>query len=288
MIPTAFVERLESELGVERARQVIESFAKDKQTAFWINPLVAGEIPALGEIVPGLVDVRVVGPTLREALVTHPAAERGRIYPINPSSVMAVEALAPQPGEEVLDLAAAPGGKTILIAARMANEGRIGAVEPIRARFFRLRANLERCGVSIAQCYQDDGRRVGRKTPERFDRVLLDAPCASEARFRRDDPTTFAHWTPRKTKEMVRKQRGLIASAFTALKPRGVLVYCTCSFSLRENEGVVEWLLNREPGAALVTPELPIDAASGGLPSTVRLWPDDIYDGFFIAKLTKR
>ena len=94
-----------------------------------------------------------------------------------------------------------------------------------------------------------DGRSIGRKVPERFDRVLLDSPCSSESRIRLDDPSTYQHWSPRKTREMVRKQRGLIRSAYLALKPGGELVYCTCAFSVEENEQVVDYLLRREPAA---------------------------------------
>ncbi len=288
MIPSEFVDRLEAEFGARIRERVLASFSTEKRTAFWINPLVAGDTPDVGAAIDGMVDVYAVDATERAALVDRPAARDGRIYLLNPSSLVAVRALAPCHGEEILDLAAAPGGKTIVMAAAMQNTGRIAAVEPIRARFFRLKANLDRCGVAIARCYQDDGRRTGRKTPERFDRVLLDAPCASEARFRTDDPSTFSHWTPRKTKEVVRKQRGLIASAFRALKSGGVLVYCTCSLSARENEGVVEWLLRRESNAHIVPIEAPVSVSDGRIEGTIRIWPDDLYDGFFVAKIEKR
>jgi 16S rRNA (cytosine1407-C5)-methyltransferase len=110
--------------------------------------------------------------------------------------MLAPLALAPRPGETVLDLAAAPGGKTLQLAALMQNSGRLSAVEAVKGRFFRLRANLERGGVTNARTFLMDGRAVGRKCPEMFDRVLLDAPCSSEARFSRLDPRSWAHWSP--------------------------------------------------------------------------------------------
>lgn len=286
-IPVAFLERLDAEFGPAIKERVLASFGAAKRSAFWVNPLLAGDVPDAADPIEGMSDAYAVAASARADLVDHPAARSGRIYVLNPSSLVAVHALAPRRGEEVLDLAAAPGGKTIVIAAMMQNVGRLAAVEPIRARFFRLRANLDRCGVEIARCYQDDGRRIGRKTPARFDRVLLDAPCASEARFRVDDPSSFAHWTPRKTKEVVRKQRGLIASAFQALKPGGTLVYCTCSLSVKENEGVVEWLLRREPSADVVPAVVPIETDAGRIDGTIRIWPDDLFDGFFVAKISK-
>ena len=166
-------------------------------------------------------------------------------------------------------------------------------------RFHRLRANLSRCGVTAVEFYLADGRSIGRKVPERFDRVLLDAPCSSESRIRLDEPASYAQWSPRKTREMVRKQRGLIRSAFLALKPGGEMIYCTCAFSAEENELIVDYLLRREPEAVLLEPALPAGQSLPGLTSwrgksldprlaaCRRILPDDLFDGFFIARISK-
>ena len=287
-LPDAFVARLVVEFGAERADAITASMAADKHAGYWINPLRGGEVPDDGEPIPGLPDV-FAAPGARERLVRHPAATTGRIYVLNPSSVLAVQALDPNPGEQVLDLAAAPGGKTLLSAARMRNTGSILAVDPIKSRYFRLRANLERCGVGNVRCRLDDGRNLGRQMPAAFDRVLLDAPCSSEARFRLREPITFRHWSPRKVRETAHKQRGLIRAAFACLKPGGTLVYCTCSFARKENEGVVEYLLRREPLAKVVPvawPELAV-ATPASVSGTVRIVPDQVFDGFYIARLTK-
>lgn len=288
-VPPAFAERLRRELGNAAADRVLATMAEAKDCAYWVNALRDGELPAFGAPVPGLAGVYACASADRARLVRHPAAGSGRAYILNPASAVAVLALAPMPGEAVLDMAAAPGGKTVLAAARMGNAGAIVAVEPAKRRFHRLAANLERCGVAIADCRWQDGRELGRTAAERFDRVLLDAPCASEARFRCAAPASWRHWSPRKVREAANKQRGLLRVAFRCLKPGGVLVYCTCSFSLRENERTVAYLLRREATARL----LPLQASNypnaepGLLPGTLRIRPDRLFDGLFLARLTK-
>ena len=228
----------------------------------------------------------------------HASAENGQIYIQNPASYFAVSILAPQPDEEILDLAAAPGGKTLAIAARMHNTGRLAAVEPIRGRFFRMQANLQRCGVTNVDFYQRDGRSVGRAVPERFDRVLLDAPCSSESRMNWLDASTYQHWSPRKVKETQRKQKSLIRSAYAALKPGGTLLYCTCSFAPDENELVVASLLKKTDAQLMPIAEYPPNSMPGltqwlgkllneNLALTLRVLPDGPWDGFYVAKIFK-
>ena len=287
-LPPAFTARLALEYGDDGAQSVLASMRGAKRTSYWVNPLREGNVPALGDPVAGLGDVYSADDA-RDVLVRHPAATTGRIYLVNPSSVLAVVALDPQPGETVLDLAAAPGGKTLMTAAKMRHTGTIAAVDPIKSRYFRMRANLARCGATNVRCRLVDGRSLGRRMPATFDRVLLDAPCSSEARFRAGVPATFAHWSPRKVRETTRKQRGLIRAAFACLKPGGTLVYCTCSFGRKENEGVVEYLLRREPAARIAPLSWPkvLVAGAGDLGGTVRVRPDATFDGFYIARLTK-
>ena len=269
------------------------------ENAFWVNPLLAPfdvNFPQMRKV-EGVDQVFAL--PLSANLAATAAATNGHVYIQNASSAYAVDVLDPQQDEEVLDLAAAPGGKTIRIAAKMANTGRVAAVEAVKGRFHRMRANLERCGVTNVQTYLRDGRGVGRVVGPRFDRVLLDAPCSSESHMRWREPKTYAQWSPRKVKECQRKQKGLIRSAWNALKPGGVLVYSTCSFSLEENELVIAYLLeNADHNPTLVPIDKRLPHHRPGmttghkrlvpeLRSCLRILPNRCWDGFFIAKLRK-
>ncbi|MEE6246559.1 MAG: RsmB/NOP family class I SAM-dependent RNA methyltransferase, partial [Pseudomonadota bacterium] len=249
-----------------------------------------------GEPLAGLPTVFCVD--INTPLPQHAAASAGQLYIQNPSSYFAVQVLAPEADEQVLDLAAAPGGKTIAIAARMNNSGRVAAVEPIRGRFHRMQANLSRCGVTNVQFYMRDGRGVGRAVPDRFDRVLLDAPCSSESRMRWQDVKTYQHWSLRKVRETQRKQKSLLRSAYAALKRGGVLLYCTCSFAPEENELVVEALLRKTDAQLLPIENLPQHSVPGlthwsgkslssQLQQSRRILPNGIWDGFYLARIVK-
>lgn len=308
-VPNDLMARLEVLLP-EANLSTLKSTSDDRQISFRLTTLKANPDETLAQLQrdgfePQPIECidyawRIEG-HLRSELTHHPAAESGLIYIMNPSSMLAAQWLAPQPGEEVLDLAAAPGGKSIHLAELMQNQGRLACVEPIKNRFFRLKANLERCGVNIAQLYQADGRGIGRKVPARFDRVLLDAPCSSEARIRFDDPESWAHWSPRKIKETSKKQRRLLLSALTCVKPGGHVLYSTCSFAPEENEGVVDHAIKRFDGQLEILPitlQQDIPHQNGltqwqkntynpDCQNSIRILPDSIFDGFFLC-LIKR
>ena len=232
----------------------------------------------------------------REQLLQHPLYEAGHYYIQNLASMLPPLILDPQPGEQVLDLTAAPGSKTSQIACLMQNQGRIAAVEKVKKRFFKLQHNLQQQGVTCADLYCKDGTTIWRHCQHMFDRVLLDAPCSSESRFNIHDPKTFEFWGPQKIKSMARKQWALLCSAIQCVKPGGTLVYSTCTYAPEENELQIAKLLKKMGDQIeLVAIDLPISNYQPGLtewngkslPSslkhTVRIIPDGVMSGFFIA-----
>ena len=187
----------------------------------------------------------------------HPFVDEGLLYLQDLSSQWVTPILNPQKNEAVLDLCAAPGGKTTHIAAWLDGEGDIGAVEAARPRFFKLKANVERMGASSVRLYNKDGRFIHKACPERFDAILLDAPCSTESCFHTSHPKSYAYWGPKKIKAMAKKQRQLLFSALQALKPGGRLLYVTCSFAPEENECVLQSALDHFDDIALCPITLP-------------------------------
>lgn len=183
--------------------------------------------------------------TDKDTLTRLPEFMEGYFYLQNPSSLLPVLALDPQPGEKVLDLAAAPGGKTIHTAIKMANTGQILANDLSPGRVARMRRLLTTYGVTNVTATAIPGQRLWMKYPGYFDRVLLDAPCSMHGT---DTPSSDS---PAK---MARLQRWLLRSAISACRPGGVIVYSTCTTAVEENEEVIDWILRKDAGKVSVEP----------------------------------
>ncbi|MDR3401355.1 MAG: 16S rRNA (cytosine(967)-C(5))-methyltransferase RsmB [Chthoniobacter sp.] len=164
----------------------------------------------------------------------------GLCYVQDPSTLLSCDLLAPQPGETVLDACAAPGGKTTYLAQLMHDQGRIVACDLYESRVARLRENLKRLGVTIAQAIQHDCMQAGAPLEAgSFDRVLVDAPCSNTGVIRR---RVDVRWrlTDEDFLRMPAQQFALLRRTATLLKPGGTLVYSTCSLEPEENDQLVE------------------------------------------------
>jgi len=177
----------------------------------------------------------------------------GLFYIQEASSMIPPEILNPQPGERVLDMAAAPGSKTTQLAAKMQNKGVLVSNEPVVKRIKGMVSNLERLGASCVVVSRKDGQFFGENAPNFFDKILLDAPCTGEGTVRKD-PKALENWSQENIEGMARLQKQLIKSAFEALKPGGEMVYSTCTLAREENEEVVEYLLEEFEGNAELVP----------------------------------
>ena len=214
-----------------------------------------------------------------------PPHHAGLFYVQEPSACSAVTALDPQPGDRVLDLCAAPGGKSTQIAGQLEGRGLLWANEIVKSRAQILLSNVERLGVRngvVSSCHP---QRLCEGLRGFFDRVLVDAPCSGEGMFRRD-PEALAQWTPQSPAACAQRQGAILDSAALAVGEGGVLVYSTCTFSQEENEGTVQAFLQRHPEFALEPIAVPFGRPALGLPA-LRIYPMDGGEGHFVAKFRR-
>ncbi len=228
----------------------------------------------------------------------HPYHAAGLYYLQEPSAMAAAEILAPQPGETVLDLSAAPGGKATHLAALMGNSGLLVTNDIHLDRYWDLAENLQRCGVINSIGTIDTPEKRAQSAGEYFDRILVDAPCSGEGMFRKGD-VARREWKPELVRGCSNRQSTVLEQASRLVKPGGRLLYSTCTFSPTENESVIAHFLAKHSEYGLEF----IQAAPGltparpdwvGLPSgdplnrAVHIWPHRAPgEGHFMALLVK-
>ncbi len=194
-------------------------------------------------------------PGLRSALL-EPGEKVDRVcfggysrYTLDSASIRAAEALGVRPGDKVLDACAAPGGKSLVLLEALEGRGELVANELSSSRRFRLKQVIEEHVPSglkgLVGITAFDANRFGLKKEGYFDRVLLDAPCSSEAHLLVEDPEQSG-WKESRTRQLAMRQYSLLCSALLTVKPGGVVVYSTCSISPLENDGVIDRLLKKK------------------------------------------
>ena len=303
MLPELFCEKMKTLLGEEyeaflaaldRPRAVglrvnpLKASLRDK-SADWSWPSVASAILNSQFSIFKLAPVPwcptgfYYDETARPGL--HPYHAAGAYYLQEPSAMAPVELLNPQPGERVLDLCAAPGGKSTQIAGKLLGRGLLicNEIHPKRAGI--LASNLERLGIANALVLNEHPARLAERFPTYFDRILVDAPCSGEGMFRKHD-AAFEDWSPETVAMCARRQAEILDCAAAMLKPGGRLVYSTCTFNRPENEGSILGFLDRHPD---FSPEdfalSSVGPSEGGM---LRLWPHRLRgDGHFVARLRK-
>ncbi len=228
----------------------------------------------------------------------HPYHAAGLYYLQEPSAMAVAEILDPQPGERILDLAAAPGGKSTHIVSLMKNQGILVANEIHPQRVWELAENLERWGARNAIIINEKPDRLAARMEGFFDRVLIDAPCSGEGMFRKSEHARL-EWSPALAQSCSVRQSAILEDAARLVRSGGVLVYSTCTFDPQENEAVIERFLSAHPEYELE--EIPLqpgyspgepgwidqDApARSTLQRSVRLWPHRAAgEGHFVARL---
>lgn len=296
-LPAALVSRLEDIFGSFFFKQVQITFVS-RPVTFRINTIknsrkeVMDELSANGlkvKTVPWYSDALILINKKQSELEKTGLYQNGKIYLQSLASMIPPLVLAPQPGEKVLDLTAAPGSKTSQIAAMMHLQGELVANDNNEIRFQKLRHNLallgccpflnchpERSEGSVplvsgqihrfalndseerrfCTVYNENGHKLCQRFPNYFDKILLDAPCSAEARIILAEHRTYGFWNERNIKDLAFAQRQLLRAAWGALKPGGVLVYSTCTFAPEENEAQISKFLESFPEAKIIESRL--------------------------------
>ena len=284
MLPELFLKRMEMQLGPEYP-EYLASLERPRAVALRFNPQKgkAPELPFATSPVPWEPLGVYYEPTARPGL--HPYHDAGVYYLQEASAMAPAVLLNPQPGERILDLCAAPGGKTTQIAGKMGGQGLLvcNEIHPKRAKI--LSQNVERMAISNALVLNEAPATLAQRFPGFFDRILVDAPCSGEGMFRKE-AAAVADWTEELVDMCARRQGEILDAAAKMLRPGGRLVYSTCTFAPREDEEAVASFLARHPDFA---PEK-VDAPwfTPGENGSFRLWPHKLLgEGHFAAVLRR-
>ncbi|MCD8124058.1 MAG: RsmB/NOP family class I SAM-dependent RNA methyltransferase [Lachnospiraceae bacterium] len=289
-LPKSYCERMKSLLGSEYPDYLAsleEPCAQSLRlhTGKWNEETAQDCLPFLEEPVPWAEG----GFYYREGAQPsrHPAYSAG-LYYLQEASAMSPGAVLPvEEGERILDLCAAPGGKATQVADRLGSRGVLYANDISASRAQALRKNLELAGVRNVFVTAETPEKLAAAYPEYFDKILVDAPCSGEGMFRRDS-ALLRDWIARGPACYAPLQAEILEQAVHLLRPGGLLLYSTCTFSREENEENVERLLTAHPEMTLqpITPRPGF--SEGFLPGTVRLWPHRVRgEGHFLALLEK-
>lgn len=297
MIPTFLEQMLEKQYGEEIAKKIIEGYSKTRKVTLRVNTLKTDSETIKNKLTEANIKYKPVTWS-QEALIIENVREKeikdlniyenGEIYLQSLSSMFPPIILEPQEGTDILDMAAAPGGKTTQMAALVKNKASITACEMNKIRAERLKYNIEKQGATCVYVMVTDSRRIDPFFS--FDKILLDAPCSGSGTLDAKNIDLEKVFTPKLIQKSTKAQLALLRKAITILKPGKEMVYSTCSILQEENEAIVQKILETTNTEIVPIkwkgieslPTLPTK-----IPGTLCLCPNEEYEGFFIAKLKK-
>ncbi len=302
-LPTDFLVRMESMLGPAYP-DFLASFDRPRRNGLRVNSLkITPErfrqlCPFTLEPIPWTKNGFFYEPEARPA--ASPLYRLGLYYLQEPSAMAPAALLPIEPGDRVLDLCAAPGGKSTELGARLKGRGLLVSNDLSGPRCKALLRNLELFGVSNSFVANESPQRLAPQFPEFFDKILVDAPCSGEGMFRKE-PAAVKTWSLEKSRACARLQREILKEAIRMLAPGGLLMYSTCTFAAEENEGAVSYVLENHPEMDLAAlsqaPNITADFSSGNplwgngnprLERCLRLWPHRCPgEGHFLALFRK-
>ncbi|NRG67905.1 23S rRNA methyltransferase [Streptococcus suis] len=280
-LPQDFIDKYSDLLGPE-AQAFFESFDEPAISGFRINPLKENQL-AFKQSIPDM-------PWSYYGKVSGKSPEHvtGLVYSQEPAAQVVGQVASPEKGMKVLDLAAAPGGKSTHLLSYLDNTGLLVSNEISSKRAKILAENIERFGARNVVVTNESADRLAKVFPAYFDMIVLDAPCSGEGMFRKD-PAAIQYWSKNYPAQCASLQREILESALDMLAPGGQLIYSTCTWSPEENEEIVAWLLENYELELLDIPKINGMAEGIGYPQTARMYPHHFAgEGQFVAKFRYR
>lgn len=290
-LPAEFKDKYRNLLGNDEAEKMFSAMDQESKKAYRINPLKFEKTVSYdkSESVPDIPDA-----FYGDVSGQDPEWVSGTVYSQDPSAMFPAWIANVQPGEKVLDLCAAPGGKSTALGQALKGRGLLVANEISASRVKALRENIERWGISNALITNNDSFALAKVFPQFFDKILVDAPCSGEGMFRKN-PEAIDYWSPDYVQTCQDRQKEILEQAVKMLKPGGKLIYSTCTFSPEEDEEIVSWLVENYEMEIQPITMVNSDKVSHGhsewgnvdhLERTLRFWPqDNLGEGQFAAIL---
>ena len=297
LIPQFLQEMLQKQYGEEITNQIVEGYSQNRKTTLRVNT-VKTNLDTVKNILEENNIKYIDVPWYKDALIIENASEQdlqklaiyenGEIYLQSLSSMIPPLVVNPREKESILDMAAAPGGKTTQMFALANGQAMITACEKNKIRAERLKYNLEKQGATKVTVMMQDARNLDDFFS--FDKILLDAPCSGSGTLNTNDKNLSKYFTQELINRSVKTQKELLRKAVNIVKKGGEIIYSTCSILKEENEMVLKDILkkgnveivpiNKEEFTEI--PMLPVD-----IEGTVCVCPTGLYEGFFVAKLKK-
>lgn len=295
-IPEFLNEMLENQYGENLAKEIIEGYTTKRKVTFRVNTLKGSNEVVEQELKNAGIEIKKVAWS-DNAYIAENATEKelqcleiyknGEIYLQSLSSMLPSIILNPQEKTDILDMTAAPGGKTTQIAALTANKAHITACEMNKIRAEKLKYNIQKQGATSVYVIETDSRRISDYFS--FDQILLDSPCSGSGTLNIED-NIEKYFTKKLIEKCTKTQFELLKKAIKVLKPEREMVYSTCSILSCENEEIVNKILNN--GCEIVPIEFKGMKEIPQLPTkikgTICIKPNELYEGFFVAKIRRK
>lgn len=289
-------EKIEKQYGKEKAKEIKKGYTTKRKTTIRINTIKSNIEEIKKELEKEEIEYEKVDWNKQALIINNKETEikemeiykSGQIYMQSLSSMLPPIILNPKEGTDILDMAAAPGGKTTQIAAITNNKAHITACEKNKIRAERLKYNVDKQGATCIFIMQKDARYIDDFFS--FDQILLDAPCSGSGTLDFKNPNTEKYFSEQLIERSAKTQRELLTKAIKLLKPGHEMVYSTCSILQCENEDIISTA--KKTGKIEIVPikfegmdKLPILPTK--INGTLCIKPTELYEGFFVAKIRK-